>query len=107
MDFLKKISIIVVRFFVFNYLATLYLFNEANASLEISNPIEKETNRHSYFQDQYYQHLGPAVDQSIDAVVHDRSKYVTAEYWINIFIRFMEREYYTMPKEERKQVVPV
>ena len=47
MDFLKKILIIVVGFFVFKSIDT-YLFNEINAALEINNPIEKETDETAF-----------------------------------------------------------
>ena len=68
MDYLKKILIIVVGFFVFKYVDT-YLFNDVNASLEINNSIEKETNE-SAISRSVLPTFEFAVDQSIDAVVH-------------------------------------
>ncbi len=97
MVYLKKILIVVVGFFIFKY-ADTYLFNEVNASLEINNSLDKESGE-SAISRSVVPTFEYAVDQSIDAVVHIKSKYVTDEYYQYLH-PFFGRGYYSMPKEE-------
>ncbi len=97
MDFLKKILIVIIGFFVFKYVDT-HLFNEVNAALEINNSTKKEANELAISRS-VIPTFEFAVEQSIDAVVHIKSKYVTDEYYQYLH-PFYGRGYYTMPKEE-------
>ena len=97
MNYLKKFLLILVGFFIFKYVDAI-LLNKINASNEIKNSINKETNEIAISRSTFPT-FEFAVNQSIDAVVHIKSKYVTDEYYQYLH-PFFGRGYYTRPKEE-------
>ncbi len=97
MNYLKKFLLITVGFFIFKYVDAI-LLNKINASNEIKNSINKETNEIAISRSTFPT-FEFAVNQSIDAVVHIKSKYVTDEYYQYLH-PFFGRGYYTRPKEE-------